>query len=162
MISLMHELEIWVRKAIRCTFQYSRFWRGDETGRATNRGMCCGFGGVGLVGLVGASNFSVEAVNPRVARMGRATFLLTRSTQCCSHSFNNSLSSPSTNPHATEPMDSSNATLTIDAPFGYTKAGKIRKRPVPSNEGVCPVKECKKSFRHRPDPKSASSLLFPG
>jgi hypothetical protein len=52
-------------------------------------------------------------------------------------------------------MDSSNATPAIEAPFGYTKAGKIRKRPVPNNEGICPVKECKKSFRHRPDPKSA-------
>ncbi|PUU80206.1 hypothetical protein B9Z19DRAFT_1080003 [Tuber borchii] len=42
------------------------------------------------------------------------------------------------------------------APFGYTKAGKPRKRPVRNKkEGVCPVKECQRSFKHRPNPKDA-------
>ncbi|CUS14587.1 unnamed protein product [Tuber aestivum] len=34
--------------------------------------------------------------------------------------------------------------------FGYAKAGRPRKRPHPNQrEGVCPVKECQRSFTHR-------------
>lgn len=40
------------------------------------------------------------------------------------------------------------------APFGYTKAGKSRKR-AQFKEGICPIKNCKKSFRHRKNPKQA-------
>ncbi|CAZ83491.1 unnamed protein product [Tuber melanosporum] len=38
-----------------------------------------------------------------------------------------------------------------EAPFGYTKGGRPRKRPLSdaNREGLCPVKECQRSFRHR-------------
>ncbi|PWW79128.1 hypothetical protein C7212DRAFT_303807, partial [Tuber magnatum] len=40
--------------------------------------------------------------------------------------------------------------------FGYTKAGRPRKRPLPNQrEGICPVKECQRSFTHRLNPKQA-------
>lgn len=53
------------------------------------------------------------------------------------------------------------------APYGYTKTGRIRKRPLKSQllvpespvplslEGICPVPTCAKNFQKRPDPKRA-------
>lgn len=41
------------------------------------------------------------------------------------------------------------------APFGYTKAGKPRKRPAPEPYTICPVKGCKTSFKHRAKPRQA-------
>ena len=47
-------------------------------------------------------------------------------------------------------MPSSQKSNLPHALFGYTKRGKPRKRPlVDKKEGLCPVKDCQHSFRHR-------------
>ncbi|KAG0640165.1 hypothetical protein HOY80DRAFT_959885 [Tuber brumale] len=44
-----------------------------------------------------------------------------------------------------------------EAPFGYTKVGQPRRRPLSgtSREGFCPVRECQRNFRHRLNPRQA-------
>ncbi|CUS09294.1 unnamed protein product [Tuber aestivum] len=42
-----------------------------------------------------------------------------------------------------------------EAPFGYTRVGQPRKRPLSNREGFCPVKECSRNFRHRLNPRQA-------
>ncbi|PUU78421.1 hypothetical protein B9Z19DRAFT_1084143 [Tuber borchii] len=43
-----------------------------------------------------------------------------------------------------------------DASLGHTKGGNPHKRPLSDQkEGTCPVKSCRHSFRHRPNPQQA-------